>query len=177
MSNKWMMTGSFYWTGQHYLQNGIPTNPLMAYNNYVKDSYWTSHFSGTYQGPWGIVVSPILRAQEGQPTDRTYTITGLHAGSYALVVDKFGSWRYDNLYVFDMRFEKRFKIKERYTIGAVVDAYNIFNSNGVVTYTNSTGTKTVTTPAGDVFSGVPTFGAPNVILGPRVFRLGVKFNY
>ncbi len=69
MSNKWMMVGSFNWTGQHYLQNGVPTNRLMAYNNFVKDSYWTSHFSGTYTAPWGILISPILRMQQGQPTN------------------------------------------------------------------------------------------------------------
>jgi hypothetical protein len=177
MSSKWMMVGSFNWTGQHYLQNGVPTNPLMAYNNYVKDSYWTSHISGTYEGPWGIMISPILRAQQGQPIDRTYTVTGLHSGSYALVVDRFGAWHYDNLYVFDTRLEKRFRIKERYSVAAVFDAYNIFNSNGVITYTVSTGTKSVTTPKGASFTGVPTFGAPITILGPRVFRLGVKFNF
>ena len=177
LSNKWTLLGSFYWTGQHYLQNGVPTNPLMAYNNYVKDSYWTSHFSGTYAAPWGILISPILRMQQGQPTDRTYNVTSLHQGSYAVIVDPFGSWRYDNLYVFDTRFEKQFRFKEHYVVSGLFDAYNIFNSNGVITYTVTTGTKTVTTPAGTVYTAVPTFGAPSVILGPRIFRLGVKFQF
>ncbi len=177
MSSRWMMVGSFYWTGQHYLQNGVPTNPLMAYNNYVKDSYWTSHFSGTYQAPWGILISPILRMQQGQPTDRTYTVTSLHQGSYAVIVDPFGSYRFDNLFVFDTRLEKQFHIKDRYILSGMFDAYNIFNSNGVISYTVATGTKTVTTPAGTVYAGVPTFGAPSVILGPRVFRLGVRLQF
>ena len=124
-----------------------------------------------------MLISPILRMQQGQPTDQTYTIAGLRVGSYALIADPFGAWRYDNLFVFDTRLEKQFKLKERYTIGAIFDAYNIFNSNGVVTYTVSTGTKTVTTPAGAVYTGVPTFQAPSVILGPRVFRLGLKFSF
>jgi hypothetical protein len=93
MSGRWMLLGSFNWTGQPFLQNGVPANPLMAYNNYVKDSYWTSHFSGIYQDPWGMLISPILRMQQGQPTDRTYTIAGLRVGSYALIAEPFGAWR------------------------------------------------------------------------------------
>jgi len=104
-------------------------------------------------------------------------VTSLHQGSYAVITDPFGSWRYDNLYVFDTRLEKQFKIKERWTVSGLFDAYNVFNSNGVITYTVSTGTKTVTTPGGAVYTGVPTFGAPSVVLGPRVFRLGVKFQF
>ncbi len=64
MSNKVMVLGSVYWTGQHCLLNGVPTSPDMAINKYVKDSYWTTHLSGTYQAPWGISVSPILRMQQ-----------------------------------------------------------------------------------------------------------------
>src|SRR5260370_2092226 len=93
--------------------------------------------------------------QQGQPTNRTYTVTSLHQGSYAVITDPFGSWRYDNLYVFDTRLEKQFKIKERWTVSGLFDAYNVFNSNGVITYTATTATNTMTTPPRPVYPRSP----------------------
>ena len=59
----------------------MPNNPNQAYNNYVKDDYWTAHASGTYLAPWGLVISPVLRMQQGQNQNRILNVTGLRVGT------------------------------------------------------------------------------------------------
>jgi hypothetical protein len=175
MSRRFQLLGSFYWTGQHYLLNGVPTNPDQAINNYVKDSYWTSHISGTYQAPWHVLISPILRMQQGQPIDRVLNVTGLRVGTQSIVVDPYGSYHYQNIYVFDTRLEKQFIIRERVHLGLFFDAFNIFNTNADQTQSATTGIKT-TTINGTKFSE-PLFLSPTAVLSPRIFRLGVKFSF
>ncbi len=170
-----MVLGSFYWTGAHYLLNGVPTNPDMAINNYVKDHYWTSHISGTYQAPWGILVTPILRMQQGQPTDRILNVTGLRVGTQSIVIDPFGTYQYQNIYVFDTRLEKQFKIRERFRFGVFFDAFNILNSNAETTQSSTTGVKSVT--INGTKYNTPLFLSPTGVLNPRIFRLGVKFSF
>jgi len=175
MSSRFSVLGSFYWTGQHYLANGVATTPLLAINNYVKDHYWTSHFSGTYQARWGINISPILRMQQGSPLDRTMSFKLPVDGSQTIIVDPYGKYHNQNIYLFDTRLEKQFKIHERYNIGAFFDVFNMFNSNANQTEGATTGVSTVT--INSVKYSYAKFLAPTAVLPPRVFRLGVKFSF
>jgi hypothetical protein len=179
LSSKWMVIGSFYWTNQHYLLNGIATNPDVAINNYVKDNYWTSHVSGTYHAPWGILISPIARMQQGQPMDRVVTVTGVPGASttssFSYVAQPYGSYHSQNIYIFDTRLEKQIHISERMQLGLFFDAFNIFNTNAEQTQSSTTGTKSVTVSG--VSYTYPLFLSPVTVLSPRIFRLGVKFSF
>jgi len=187
MANHWMVVASYSWSASHILYQGTtalasPQNPLQAYNNGAKTSYWGSNIRASYQAPLGIVFSPAIRLMQGQPSFRTVSLTGLNVGSYALIVDPYGSHRYDNIYVVDARVEKRFKLKEKYNLALFFDVYNLTNGNGRVTYNTATGTRAVTLLASQFPSIAGTynysqFGAPSAIVGPRVARLGVKFNF
>jgi hypothetical protein len=175
MSHKFMVAGSYYYTFNHYLLNGHPTNPDLAINNDVHTTNWTSHVSGTYEARWGIIVSPILRAQSGTPLNRILTVTGLRTGTFSDPVDPYGAYRSNNLYLFDTRVEKQLKFGERMRLGLFFDAFNIFNTNGNQTQDNTTGVKSVTV------NGTPysyqRFLAPTSVLAPRIFRLGLKFSF
>ena len=81
MSRRFLMLASYNWTGEHYLIDGVPNNPNQAYNNYVKDDYWIAHASGTYLASWGLVISPVLRMQQGQNQNRILNATGLRVGT------------------------------------------------------------------------------------------------
>ena len=180
MSNHWMLSGGFSWSSSHILYagttaNASPSSPLQAYNNAANTSYWGSNFRGSYQAKYGIVISPTVRLMQGQPINRLQTLTGLNQGSYNLMVDPYGTYRYDNVYVFDTRIEKRFKFREKYNVGLFFDAYNITNGNARVTYSNTTGRRNVT--LNGVKYDYAQFGQPTSIVGPRVARLGVKFSF
>ena len=94
MSNHWMVSGGFAWNSSRILYQGTtanaaPNNPLQAYDNAANLSYWGANFRGSYQAPLGMVVSPTFRAIQGQPIDRLMSLTGLHVGSYNLIVDPY----------------------------------------------------------------------------------------
>jgi hypothetical protein len=71
--------------------------------------------------------------------------------------------------------EKRFRIKERWNLGLFFDAYNITNGNERVTYSATTGRKSVV--VNGVSYAYALFGSPSSIVGPRIARLGIKFSF
>ncbi len=113
--------------------------------------------------------------QEGQPIDRVLSVTGLRVGTQSIVVDPYGSYHYQNIYVFDTRVEKQFKFREKFHVGVFFDAFNIFNTNADQTQSTTTGIKTATIN-GTKYS-TPLFLSPTAVLSPRIFRLGVKFSF
>ena len=95
MSNHWMVSGGFAWNASRILYQGstanaAPNSPLQAYNNGANLSYWSANFRGSYQAPlrswWS---APPSAPIQGQPADRVLSLTGLHVGSYNLIVDPY----------------------------------------------------------------------------------------
>lgn len=195
MANHWMVSGGFAWNASRILYQGstanaAPNNPLQAYNNGANLSYWSANARASYQAPLGLVISPTFRAIQGQPADRTLTMSGLHVGSYSLIVDPYQTYRYDNIYVLDARIEKRLKFKEKYNLGLFFDVYNITNGNGLITYQTTTGRKSVTLSAAQFPSIAGTysyalFGSPastassgtGGVTPPFVCRIGIRANF
>jgi hypothetical protein len=161
---------------------GLALNPDQLINNHLSFNQWTAHIDGTYALPWwGIRITPTLRMQEGNPMYPVSAVTGLNVGTFYLPLAPYGSYYSPNLYVFDARFEKDFHIKERYRISAFADVYNIFNTNaanteGSVIGTGSANTDPANTAAGSTVT-YEKFGAPTLIIPPRIVKLGVRFSF
>jgi hypothetical protein len=147
-ASRWSAVGTFYYTFNHYLANGVPTNPNMAINDDVHTTDWTAHIIATYAMRWGIQVSPILRGQSGTAMGRV---------------------------LFDTRIQKQFKIGERVRLDGFFDAFNILNSNANQTEDNTTGVKTATVVG--VNYSYQRFLSPTSIMPPRVFRVGARFSF
>jgi hypothetical protein len=64
--------------------------------------------------------------------------------------------------VLDVRVEKSFKFSGRTALSAFVDGYNLANSNAATNINWSSGA---------------TFLTPSTIIGPRLARFGVKFDF
>ena len=193
MSSRFSVIGNITWTRTSSriatvstagtVTNGTATNPNQLYNSQQSYTTWTSHVDGTYQARWGIRLSPTLRMQKGQPLTETYVIsTGLNTGSLNLPVAPTGAYYNPDLYVFDTRFEKDFKFRERFRLNLMFDAFNIFNSNAAnaVGSAISVGTTTIDAPGNKLDKTKSTyqkFGAPTTVLPPRVARVGVRFSF
>jgi hypothetical protein len=184
MSQRFMAVFSYYKTWGDFPQTtalqsgitaGVATNYNMAINNEARISSWASHLTGTYQAPWGIEISPVLRMQSGAALGRYYTFTGLNIGSITVPVEPVGTYRSDNIYVFDTRVEKQFHFRERYKVGVFFDAFNILNSNAANTEDANTGVRTTVVDGSKV--SYQRFLSPTVILPPRVFRIGGRFTF
>jgi len=90
-------------------------------------------------------------------------------------VDPIGSYRADNIWLFDTRIQKVFKIGERLRADVFFDAFNILNSNARQTADNTTGVKTATVEG--VNYTYQRFLSPTSLIPPRVFRLGARFTF
>jgi hypothetical protein len=114
-------------------------------------------------------VSPVLRHQAGNNYGRTITLTppagifccGANAVN-AVLVEPLDTRRMPNITVLDVRGEKSFGLGGRTRLRLFVDVFNIANDNAPETISFSTGA---------------AFESPTAILGPRVARVGARFEW
>jgi Carboxypeptidase regulatory-like domain len=192
LSNRFMAVGSYYWThttsgiqsvsSSGAVTNGVATNPDQLINSRQSYSQWTAHIDGSYEAPWDIRISPVFRMQSGTPLTETYAVTGLNIGTFYLPVTPTGTTYSPNLYVFDTRFEKYLTFRERYKLGLFLDVFNIFNSNAANTVGSVISQKsTLINIQGNPDFGQTVkyegFGAPTLILPPRILKIGARFSF
>jgi Carboxypeptidase regulatory-like domain len=194
-SRKWGAVGSFVhtWTDEYsnlYYSNtfGVttPLTPSLFGGNSAGGTFpfspndrthneftgWTFKISGSYEPGWGLRFTPIFRAQAGQPYGRFIQAT-LNYGSQPLLLEPIGTRRQDTISIFDIRAEKKIKITNRAAFTAVVDVYNVFNSNVETNIRWTTGTLRVI----ESNTVIPTFGTPLNILPPRILRFSARFDW
>ena len=166
MGGHWSLLASFArtWSYETPLGSGSSFTPnqlintvdgLNQYNN------WQAKINSTLRLPWGILVTPIVRAQSGVPFGRTF-VSSRNYGSATILAEPFGKERTANIGLFDIRAEKQFHIRERYVVSAFFDVYNIFNTNAEQAVATNSGS---------------SFLRPSAITPPRIARVGVKFQF
>ena len=150
----------------------FPNGPSAMPNNPgVEDrTIWTFKASGSYDAPWEIRISPVLRHQSGPNYARTVTISAPAAlnltatsngnGGTIAYVEPMNANREDNIWVFDVRAEKSFTLTSRWRVRAFLDLFNLTNSHASETIGRATGL---------------AYQKPTAILAPRTARLGFRF--
>jgi len=175
LSQRFTTVANFYWTHTTNGNGGVAIDPNGLIGNHQSYSDWTAHVDATYRGPWGISISPVLRMQAGAPLGRTYSVTGLNIGTYTLQVDPVGTYRSDDLFVFDTRVQKQFRFRERWRVDLFFDAFDILNSNAQNAESSATAVKSTSVNGQTVqYQG---FLSPTTILPPRIFRIGGRFSF
>jgi hypothetical protein len=128
-------------------------------------STWTFKLNGSYRMKGDVIVTPAIRVQSGQPFGRTFlagTANGINYGSQRVLAEPIDSRRQDNIIAFDTRIEKLFKVFKGTTLSAFADIYNITNSDAASNMTWGSGT---------------SFLLPSTIIGPRIARFGMKYDW
>jgi hypothetical protein len=182
LSNRWSagMGYGYTWTKEH--QNAIanntisssltdfpntPNEGLFTPDNGLHDyTSWGFRAYGTFEAPYGIRLSPVFRHQSGNAYGRF--IGGVTAPSSigffsgTLLVEPIGTFRSDNISIFDVRIEKTFSLPGTLRLRGFADFFNITNGNADETITFATG---------------GSFENPTNILAPRAMRLGFRFEW
>ena len=125
---------------------------------------WSARVFGTYEGPFGLRITPYLRHQSGQPYGRTFSVrTGLNIGSLTVLAEPIGTRRMDHVTLVDMRVEKAFVLGAGRRLSAFVDSFNLLNAN----------------PEQNInwMSGTGRFRQPLAVVPPRIARIGAKFDW
>ena len=87
------------------LFGGAPNNPNdRTFNEYDN---WNMKLHGTVDVGWGIRVTPVIKAQSGQPFGRVVS-AALNYGTQLILVEPIGTRRQENIVATDVRAEKYF---------------------------------------------------------------------
>jgi hypothetical protein len=159
-SNRWSAAIGGAYSMLNDFPNNAPNNPNEPG---VQDrTTWNLKASGSYDAPYGIRLSPVLRHQSGANYARTVAIrapSGLIATGTAYV-EPMDANREDNIWVFDVRAEKTVPFSDRSRVRLFLDVFNITNSHSSETISRATGLG---------------YQKPSAILAPVTMRLGARF--
>lgn len=174
MSSKWsaLMSFSKTWSarqdntffGTSFRQNALPISPNDLINTepdgQVLYTDWSLKLHGTYEAPFGLKVSPMLRTQAGSNYGRTFAAT-LNSGTVRIAAEPLDANRQDLVSVLDIRIEKVLSFR-KVKVGPFLDIYNMTNSNSEASITWASGT---------------SYLRPTAIVPPRIARIGAKVNF
>jgi hypothetical protein len=168
-SNKWSAAVGFGYTWSNdYPETAAPVFPINPNQPGLADrTGWGLKASGSYDAPWGIRLSPVLRHQSGINFARVISVPATAATAFGLILptstvyaEPADARREDNIWVFDVRAEKNVNITSRVRTRLFLDLFNITNSHASEAITRTTGAN---------------FLRPANILAPRTARLGFRF--
>ena len=172
LANRWaaQVGGSYTWAndfpGTPVNPNGYPNTPNGTFDE--PTTRWDFKLSGTYEAPYGIRVSPLVRHQAGANFARQFVVgAGLATAANAIFsgtvnVEPLNSRRHDNITVLDVRADRGFNLTGTMRVRLFVDLFNITNSNSAETRTITSGT---------------AFLRPTAVLAPRTARIGARFQF
>lgn len=136
-----------------------PTNPNEKTENDFTN--WNAKLSGTVDAGWGVNITPVVKLQSGAPYGRFFNAT-LNYGNQLILAEPIGTRRQDNIAVFDVRAEKRLRFGSKARAAVFVDVFNLANSN---------------TAANINWRSGASFERATTVLGPRIAKAGVKFDW
>ncbi len=169
-SNRWSgQLGGAYTISSDFPETVLNSFPRNANLPGLEDrTNWSFKATGSYEAPWGIRISPIVRHQSGVNFARTIAVpangglpasAGIFFPASTIYAEAADSRREDNIWVFDTRFERTFPVGGRIRVRGFLDFFNITNSHSSETIGRSTGA---------------AFLRPSAILAPFTTRLGFR---
>jgi hypothetical protein len=175
VSHRWSLTaGGFYtWTKEHgnsYRENTVsPSFYPQSPNDTSLHEFttWGFNASGILEGPYGLRVSPVFRHQSGHPYGRTLRVTPpagifFHTGTPTVLVEPLNTRRMDNIYLLDLRVERRFQFARTMAVRGFLDLFNLFNTHAAEIISFETG---------------PAFERPLQVVAPFTARVGFRFEW
>ena len=144
------------------LFGSYPTNPNeKTFNEYTD---WNAKVSGTVDAGWGLRVTPVVKMQSGAPYGRYFTTRAgeLNYGTQIILAEPIGTRRQDTIAVVDLRVEKQLRFAQKAKLGLFFDLFNAMNSNVNVNENWRSGA---------------AFEKATTVLGPRIAKFGVKFDW
>ena len=187
LRNNWSLLANVLYNWDR--TKGYPQNPNQERFNDTTITNLVWRVVGTYHAKWDIVISPALRFQGGEALARQISVTkgvdpatgasrDLRTGTLTYTAEEQGSYREQNVVLFDTRFEKRFRlsgISNGSTLGLFLDAFNITNTNASESNDQLVGRRN-TTVNGELVN-YQRFLRPTGTMPPRVYRIGLRFSF
>jgi hypothetical protein len=164
-SKRWTLTGGFGYTWLHDFPNNYPNSPNGPFDQHY--TRWDAKAAGSYDAPWGVRFSSVLRHQAGQNFARTLSVTastasGAFYSSTTVYAEPYDSRRQDNVTILDLRAEKTVPLRGSIKARLFLDVFNVTNAIAAETISVATGT---------------SFQRPTALLAPRLARVGFRLQF
>lgn len=178
MVNGWSLMAAYAitWNRENLASPGAAANPVRSADAPINPNdvlnagadgryhyaLWNLKLHAVMPLPWQMRVSPLLRAQAGQPFGRTF-VTTMNYGTQRILAEPIGTRQQDHVTIVDARLERVFRVPGRSNrLSAQFDVYNLFSANPVDFTTGLSGS---------------SFMRPTSVVPPRIVRVGLKFDW
>ena len=142
-----------------------PNDMINTDNGRLNFTTWSAKINASIDAPFGFRLTPALRHQSGQPYGRIFVPSGAQAlnyGTQQILAEPMSTRRQDNINVLDLRVERVITLPRQQRLSPFFDVYNLSNSAAASNTTWTSGS---------------AFEFPATIIGPRIMRFGVKYDW
>jgi len=158
--------GNTEWENDDGLVGSLYDNPNTLINAKGRmrfDRAYTGRIGLSFEASYGLQVATLIKYYDGQPFARKIIVEGLNQGPFYIQAHPRGVARYEYNMTVDIRLEKTLNLGST-KLRIILDGFNIFN-RGLATEENE-------------WTG-PDFPLrfATEILSPRVFRLGLSYEF
>jgi outer membrane receptor protein involved in Fe transport len=136
--------------------------PNQRYLGQAETSFWNYKLVGRYVFAYDIGVSASYKLQSGFNYPRELSVTLPNAGAEAIPAEPFDANRGPNVGIFDVRVEKAFALGKPGSVTAMLDIFNLTNSNVVTNARNRSGSR---------------YNEVIALLDPRTVRFGIRWEF
>ncbi|MEW6322284.1 MAG: carboxypeptidase regulatory-like domain-containing protein [Acidobacteriota bacterium] len=143
--------------GINYFQNVFPD-----VSNRQESTNWQARVLGRYTFPYEIGVAGNVRAQSGWQYARLIRVSLPNAGTQTFFQEDIDNNRSDTVTLVDVRVDKTFALGGRFRVSAMLDVFNLFNTNAVSNFNLLNGSQ---------------FNRIIASLDPRTAMLGARFEF
>ncbi|MGE3885494.1 MAG: carboxypeptidase regulatory-like domain-containing protein [Vicinamibacterales bacterium] len=143
--------------GINYFQNVFPD-----VSNRQESTNWQARVLGRYTFPYEIGVAGNVRAQSGWQFARLIRAALPNAGTQTFFLEDIDNNRSDTVALVDIRVDKSFTFGGRYRVSAMLDLFNLLNTNAVSNFNLLNGAQ---------------FDRIIASLDPRTAMLGFRFDF
>jgi len=140
---------------------GFFNNANPAVPNRQQSTNWQGRLIGRYVFAHDIGVAANFRVQSGFAYSRVYAAVLPRAGTVRVFSEDIDNNRTDTVPILDFRVDKAFRIG-RYRFTGMADLFNATNSNAVTNF---------------VLINGANYNKINATLDPRVFQVGIRFDF
>ncbi|MFC2141310.1 TonB-dependent receptor domain-containing protein [Acidobacteriota bacterium] len=166
-ANKWLMQASLtYGRTNTKLPIEAVNNPNnREFNDDVpewNDSPLVIKLVGSYELPFAFTLGGFFNYRTGLPSQRYFQYSGLNQGRIDVETQKYGTDRYPDLFIFDVRLSKIFRLNRYGNIEIMADLFNSFNAYTTLDWDEE---------SWEGYQSIYT------TLAPRILRLGLKWNF
>jgi hypothetical protein len=116
----------------------------------------------TYNAKWGILLSGYYRYSSGVVYTRQLVVRGLPQGTITIFAEPLGASELPHNHNTDFRVEKSFRTPHGVRLSGSIDVFNLLNASTITAVGTSTAVN---------------LGRPQVIVNPRIARLGLRLTW